>query len=68
MKDKLGKIFSAGLFMMSTAYISVAMMATGCSSDNSSVMGGDTEEYSEVVESGSDEKIDVSSSSDKSGS
>ena len=68
MKDKLGKIFSAGLFMMSTAYISVALMATGCSSDNSSVMGGDTEEYSEVVESGSDEKIDVSSSSEKSGS
>lgn len=55
MKDKLGKIFSAGLFMMSTAYISVALMATGCSSDNSSVMGGDTEEYSEVVEPSAEE-------------
>lgn len=66
MKDKLEKIFSAGLFMMSAAYVSVAMMATGCSSDNSGVTGGDTEEYSEVVESSSDEKTEVSSSSEKS--
>lgn len=55
MKDKLGKIFSAGLFMISAAYISVALMATGCSSDNSSVAGGNTEELSEVVDSSSEE-------------
>lgn len=55
MKDILGKIFSAGLFMMSAAYISVALMATGCSSDNSSVAGDNTEEYSEVAEPSAEE-------------
>ena len=64
MKDKLGKIFSAGLFMMSAAYISVALMATGCSSDNSSVMGGDTEEYSEVVEPSAEETTKAEEPSD----
>ena len=59
MKDKLGKIFSAGLFMMSTAYISVALMATGCSSDNSSVAGDNTEEYSEVVEPSAEETTEA---------
>ena len=66
MTDKLGKIFSASLLAASAAYISVALMATGCSSDSNSVAGDDTEEYSEIVESSSDEKTEVSSSSEKS--
>ena len=64
MKDKLGKIFSAGLFMMSAAYISVALMATGCSSDNSSVAGDNTEEYSEVVEPSAEETTKAEEPSD----
>ena len=59
MKDILGKIFSAGLFMMSAAYISVALMATGCSSDNSSVAGDNTEEYSEVAEPSAEETTEA---------
>ena len=64
MKDILGKIFSAGLFMMSAAYISVALMATGCSSDNSSVAGDNTEEYSEVAEPSAEETTKAEEPSD----
>ena len=69
MTDKLGKIFSASLLAASAAYISVALMATGCSSESSSVAGGDSEEYFEDVESGGDEGASSSSvaSKDKKG-
>ena len=69
MTDKLGKIFSASLLAASAAYISVALMATGCSSDSSSVAGGDSEEYFEDAESGGDEGASSSSvaSKDKKG-
>ena len=59
MKNKLGKI------TMTVACVSMALFATSCSSNDSSVTGGDTEEYSEVVESSSDEEVEVSSSSEK---
>ena len=59
MKNKLGKI------TMTVACVSMALFATSCSSNDSSVTGGDTEEYSEIVESSSDEEVEVSSSSEK---
>jgi hypothetical protein len=59
MKNKLGKI------TMTVACVSMALFAMSCSSNDSSVTGGDTEEYSEVVESSSDEEVEVSSSSEK---
>ena len=65
MTDKLGKIFSASLLAASAAYISVALMATGCSSDSSSVAGDDSEEYIEDVESGGDEGASSSSVASK---
>ena len=65
MTDKLGKIFSASLLAASAAYISVALMATGCSSESSSVVGDDSEEYIEDVESGGDEGASSSSVASK---
>lgn len=69
MKNKLQKFFSAGLLSASAMCIGVALMTTGCSSDNSSVAGGDSEEYIEDVESGGDEGASSSSiaSKDKKG-
>ena len=61
MKNKLQKFFSAGLLSASAMCIGVALMTTGCSSDNSSVAGGDSEEYIEDVESGGDEGVSSSS-------
>ena len=61
MKNKLQKFFSAGLLSASAMCIGVALMTTGCSSDNSSVAGGDSEEYIEDVESGGDEGASSSS-------
>ena len=54
MKNKLGKITAL-------AAVSMALVVTGCSSDNSSVAGGDSEEYIEDVESGDDEGASSSS-------
>ena len=60
MKNKLQKLFSVGLLSASAVYISMALMATGCSSDNSSVTEGDTEEYTEVAESINNEDVESS--------
>jgi len=60
MKNKLQKLFSVGLLSASAVYISMALMATGCSSDNSSVTEGDTEEYTEVAESNDNEDVESS--------
>ena len=65
MKNKLQKLFSVGLLSASAVYISMALMATGCSSINISSTGGDAEELSEVVESSSDEGASSSSVAQK---
>ncbi len=58
MKNKLGKITVL-------AAVSMALVATGCSSDSNSVTGGDAEEFSEDVDSGSDEGASSSSVASK---
>ena len=65
MKNKLQKLFSVGLLSASAVYISMALMATGCSSISISSTGGDAEELSEVVESSSDEGASSSSVAQK---
>ena len=60
MKNKLQKLFSVGLLSASAVYISMALMATGCSVDGDSLDALDANETSEVVESGNDEEIEPS--------
>lgn len=66
MKNKWYEVLGAGLLSVTAMYFSLALVVTGCSSDNSGVTGGDTEEYSEVVEpSSNEEDIEEPSSSEK---
>ena len=65
MKNKWYEVLGAGLLFVTAMYFSLALVVTGCSSDNNGVTGGDTEEYSEVVEPSSNEEIEEPSSSEK---
>lgn len=65
MKNKWYEVLGAGLLSVTAMYFSLALVVTGCSCDNNGVTGGDTEEYSEVVEPSSSEEIEEPSSSEK---
>ena len=64
-RNKWYEVLGAGLLSVSAMYLCTALVVTGCSSDNSGVMGEDPEEYSEVVEPSDEEETEKPSSSEK---
>lgn len=64
-KNKWYEVLGAGLLSVSAMYLCTALVVTGCSNDNSGVMGEDPEEYSEAVVPGDEEEIEEPSSSEK---
>ena len=60
MKNKWYEVLGAGLLSVSTMFFCTSLMVTGCSSsDNSSVAGDNTEEYSEVAEPSAEETTEA---------
>ena len=65
MKNKWYEVLGAGLLSVSTMFFCTSLMVTGCSSsDNSSVAGDNTEEYSEVAEPSAEETTEAEEPSD----